>query len=269
MGHIIALSGGVGGAKLAFGLAQILPPEDLTIVVNTGDDFEHLGLPISPDIDTLLYTLARLNDPEKGWGRADETWSFLETMKELGGESWFMLGDRDLALHHFRRMLLNSGLTLTQSVAVIAERLGVRQTVLPMSNEPVRTMVDTEQGQLSFQHYFVRERTEPKVVKVWFEGADQAHLTKELGDVFARTDLDGVVVCPSNPYLSIDPLLSVPGFLDALSETRAPVVAVSPIVGGEAIKGPTAKMMRELGHAGRRGHEGVIHRLERAVDVRI
>ena len=247
MGHIVALSGGVGGAKLAFGLSKVLPPEDLTIIVNTGDDFEHFGLPISPDIDTLLYTLSELNDPGKGWGRADETWSFLETMKALGGEAWFMLGDRDLALHVFRKTLLNAGMTLTEVVAVLAERLGVPQTVLPMSNDPVRTMVDTDQGLLSFQHYFVRERTKPQVKSVSFSGAENASLSAELKQVFARSDLEGVIVCPSNPFLSIDPLLCVPGFQALLEGTRAPVIAVSPIVGGQAIKGPTAKMMEELG----------------------
>ncbi len=247
MGHIIALSGGVGGAKLAFGLSKVLPPEDLSVIVNTGDDFEHFGLPISPDIDTLLYTLSELNDPGKGWGRADETWSFLETMKALGGEAWFMLGDRDLALHVFRKTLLNAGMTLTEAVAVLSERLGVRQTVLPMSNDPVQTMLDTDQGLLSFQHYFVRERTKPKVKSVSFSSSDAATLSTEVRDVFARGDLDGVVVCPSNPFLSIDPLLAVPGFQALLKGTLAPVIAVSPIVGGQAIKGPTAKMMEELG----------------------
>ncbi|MGV6806320.1 MAG: 2-phospho-L-lactate transferase [bacterium] len=247
MAHYLAISGGIGGAKLALGLSEILAPDELTVAINIGDDFELHGLPISPDIDTTLYTLAGLNDLEKGWGRRDETWEFHHTLQSLGREPWFQLGDKDLALHVARQQLLSDGLTLSGAIEELAQSLGVHHRVLPMSDDPVRTVVHTDQGVLPFQHYFVEYRAEPTVQKISFDGAEEAEPSPALAAVFARSDLAGVIICPSNPYLSIDPLLAIPGMVALLDQTQAPVVAVSPIVGGRAIKGPTAKIMSELG----------------------
>ena len=244
---VLALCGGVGGAKLALGLQRIVEPGGLTVVVNTGDDFEHLGLCISPDIDTTLYTLAGLAHPEQGWGRADETWSFMEALERLGGESWFRLGDRDLALHVERTRRLAAGEPLSAIIADFAARLGLATRVLPMTDERVRTWVDTPGGALAFQHYFVKQRTVPRVTQIRFEGAGAARPAAAALEALAREDLAAVVICPSNPYLSIDPILAVAGWREALRATRVPVVAVSPLIAGQAVKGPTAKIMRELG----------------------
>ncbi len=240
---VVALTGGVGGAKLALGLARLLRPEEVAFVVNTGDDFEHLGLPISPDVDTLTYTLANVANQASGWGREGETWRFMATLERLGGETWFRLGDGDLALHMRRKTLLDEGSSLTAATAVIAEHLGVAHRILPMSDDPVRTRVLTPDGPLAFQHYFVRDRCAPTVVGFEFAGAESARVNP----LIPFDDLDAVVICPSNPFVSVDPILAVPGMREALSATGAPIIAVSPIVGGAAIKGPTAKMMRELG----------------------
>ena len=242
MTKILALTGGVGGAKLALGLAQILPPEQLLFAVNTGDDFEHLGLHISPDIDSLTYALAQQNNTETGWGRAGESWNFIETLGSLGGEDWFRLGDKDLALHTVRAQMLRSGASLTEATAHIAQHMGIRHTIAPMSDDPVRTIVHCEQGDLAFQHYFVRERCEPKVSGFSFSGIDQAHLNPLLKSWLS--DCDGVIICPSNPFVSVDPVLQLDGFGEALK--NLPVVAVSPIVGGIALKGPAAKMLQEM-----------------------
>ena len=243
----LALSGGVGGAKLALGLAHAMPPAHLSVIANTGDDFEHLGLTICPDIDTLTYTLAGLNNRETGWGRADETWQFMETLETVGGETWFRLGDRDLALHVERTRRLTTGETLSDVTADICRRLGVAPQVAPMSDDPVRTIVQTPDGPLPFQHYFVREQCRPKVTGFRFDGAEFAHMGPALVAAAASPDLSSVVICPSNPFISIDPILAVPGARAALHAAAAPVIAVSPIIGGRAIKGPTAKMMAELG----------------------
>ena len=240
---VLALTGGVGGAKLALGLANILGPDEVAFVVNTGDDFEHLGLHIAPDMDTLTYTLAGLSNPTVGWGRADETWGFMAALEQLGGEGWFRLGDRDLALHLHRRTLLDAGLGLTAATAQIAARLGVQHQVLPMSDDPVRTQVLTADGPLAFQHYFVRDRCVPVAKGFEFAGAEAATLNPAI----SWQGVQAIVICPSNPFVSVDPILAVPGMREALAASGAPIVAVSPIVGGEAIKGPTAKMMRELG----------------------
>lgn len=240
---LLALTGGVGGAKLALGLAKMLPPGDVVFVVNTGDDFEHLGLHISPDVDTLTYTLAEVADPVAGWGRKDETWRFMDALERLGGETWFRLGDADLALHLHRRTLLDAGSSLTAATAEIARRLGVGHTILPMSDDPVRTRVLTPCGALAFQHYFVRDGCAPKAVGFEFRGADTARVNAAI----PFESIGAVVICPSNPFVSVDPILAVNGMRDALAAAAAPIVAVSPIVGGKAIKGPTAKMMRELG----------------------
>ncbi|MDQ0347552.1 2-phospho-L-lactate transferase [Ancylobacter vacuolatus] len=246
-GQVIALSGGIGGAKLALGLDRVLAPGELTIIANTGDDFRHLGLHISPDIDTLLYTLAGLDDPVKGWGRRDETWTFTRALAELGGEAWFQLGDGDLAIHVERTRRLAAGETLSQVTEALRRRLGIGARIVPMSDEPVATRVHTDEGWLDFQHYFVRRRCEPRVVGLDFAGAGEARMAPEVAAAFADPALRAVILCPSNPYLSVDPILAVPGMRAALAGCAAPVIAVSPIIAGQAVKGPTAKMMAELG----------------------
>ena len=242
---IVALSGGIGGAKLALGLSRLLPPRELTIVGNIGDDFEHFGLYITPDLDTLLYTLGGLDNQELGWGRRDETWSFMETLAALGGETWFRLGDRDLALHIERTRLLRNGEMLSAITANLCDRLGVAQRVLPASDDRVPTRVLTDQGWLGFQHWFVGLRAAPAVRALDFAGAAEARAVPEA--IRAISAADAVVICPSNPFISIEPILAIPGFREALAATRAPVIAVSPIIGGRAVKGPTAKMMMEFG----------------------
>ena len=243
--RVVALTGGIGGAKLALGLASALPAEHTTFVVNTGDDFEHLGFHISPDLDTLVYTLAGEASPESGWGRRGETWQFMAALSELGGEAWFQLGDKDLALHVARREALRAGATLTAVTARLAGQLGVAQAVLPMSDDPVRTVVHTAAGPLPFQHYFVRDRCAPAVTGFAFAGSESARANPRLEAALAAGP-DAIVICPSNPFVSIDPILAVPGLAESLRGAGAPIIAVSPIVGGRAIKGPTAKMMREL-----------------------
>jgi LPPG:FO 2-phospho-L-lactate transferase len=246
---VVALSGGVGGAKLVAGLADRLASEQLTVVVNTGDDFEHLGFPICPDIDSVLYTLANINDPERGWGRRDETWTFMETLGELGGDDWFLLGDRDLALHAVRKQLLQQGASLSLVVKRLAERFGIACSVLPMSDDPVSTVVQTDKGDLAFQHYFVRDRCEPEVRGFVFQNAEAAKPSARFMDALGDERLAGVVICPSNPFVSIDPILALPGVRETLLTLKVPIIAISPIVGGEAIKGPAAKMFKELGFA--------------------
>jgi LPPG:FO 2-phospho-L-lactate transferase len=244
----VALSGGIGGAKLSLGLAHVLG-DRLTVVVNTGDDFEHLGLAISPDVDTTLYTLGGVVNPETGWGRRDETWSFMQAMKALGGPAWFNLGDRDLATHVDRSHRLRSGATLTGITAHLAAKLGVAARVLPMADEPVRTVVETDAGMLAFQEYFVRDQCRPIVRCIRYDGAAAARITPQVMQALSAPNLAGVIICPSNPWLSIDPVLAVPGMRNAIRARGAPVIAVTPIVGGKALKGPTAKIMAELGIA--------------------
>jgi LPPG:FO 2-phospho-L-lactate transferase len=244
---VVALAGGIGGAKLALGLARVLDGTELAVVANTGDDFSHLGLAISPDVDTLLYTLAGLADPLRGWGRRDETWTFMAALEQLGGETWFRLGDGDLAIHVERTWRLAAGETLSAVTDRLRLRLGIAARVLPMSDDPVRTQLETDAGWLDFQDYFVRRRCEPRVRRVEFHGADGAQPSPQVMEALTAGDLRAVVICPSNPLLSIGPMLAVAAIRSALAERRAPVVAVSPIIGGEAVKGPTAKMMRELG----------------------
>ncbi len=246
-GTCVYLSGGVGGAKLALGLAKVLRAPDLLIVANTGDDFEHLGLTICPDIDTLTYTLAGLANHETGWGRAGETSRFMSALEALGGETWFFLGDSDLAIHVERSRRLAAGESLTAITADVGRRLGIECRLVPMTDDPVRTVIETAAGPLAFQHYFVRDRCEPAVTGFRFDGAEGARLHPDVIEALADPSLRGVVIGPSNPLISIDPMFAVPGFVQALRDTMAPVVAVSPIVAGRAIKGPTAKMMRELG----------------------
>ena len=242
----LAITGGVGGAKLCLGFTHVLSSEQLRFVVNTGDDFEHLGLHISPDLDTLTYTLAGLSNPELGWGRQDETWNFIAALAALGGDTWFNLGDADLATHIVRTQMLRAGATLTDVTANLTRNFGIDHQILPVSDDPVRTIVHTEVGSLAFQHYFVRERCQPAVRGFDFDGSGSAQLSAQVQAALDDPDLVGVVICPSNPFVSIDPMLAVPQFAEALRTIKVPVVAVSPIVGGEAIKGPTAKMMQEL-----------------------
>ncbi len=242
---IVALSGGIGGAKLALGLAQVLPAGQLTVVANVGDDFEHLGLAISPDIDTLTYTLAGLDNAELGWGRRDETWSFMESLAALGGETWFRLGDRDLVLHVERTRRLRAGEALSDVTDHVRRRLGVGARILPATDDRVRTRLRTERGWMDFQPWFVGLRAEPAVKELAFAGAERARPLPAVLDAVASAD--AVVICPSNPFISIEPMLAIPGFRAALVGARAPMIAVAPIIGGRAVKGPTAKMMADLG----------------------
>lgn len=243
--RILALAGGVGGAKLCVGLARALPAEDLQIVVNTGDDFWHLGLAISPDIDSVLYALAGLNDAERGWGRAGETWNFMAALEKIGAPSWFRLGDLDLATHVWRTHRLLEAATLSEITAELAQRLGISHRVAPMSDDTVETMVETEHGLLGFQDYFVARQCQPTVRRFHFEGAEEASLSPSFAAALQSPALRAIVLCPSNPFVSIDPIRALAR--QALEDRAAPVVAVSPIVGGQAVKGPAAKMMAELG----------------------
>jgi len=246
-GHILALSGGVGGAKLAAGLAAALPPERLTIAVNTGDDFEHLGLTVCPDIDSVVYALAGLNDTVRGWGTIDETWHTMERLGALGEATWFNLGDRDMAMHIARSWRLRAGESLSLVTERLAGALGIHHAVVPMSDMPVRTQVRTDEGWLDFQHYFVREQCRPAVSEIRFEGTPGAMPSPGLARALARDDLAAVILCPSNPFLSVDPILAVDGVRNVLSSLDVPFVAVSPLVGGQSLKGPLGKLLGELG----------------------
>ena len=245
--NIVALAGGVGGAKLAHGLAQILEPEDLTIIVNTGDDFEHYGLYICPDLDTVCYTLGGLANPETGWGRVDESWNVIENSSKLGGPDWFRLGDRDLGTHLERTRRLKEGQSLSEITREFCKAWGIQHTVLPMSDQPVRTIVETDEGDLAFQEYFVHQRCEPRVRGFRFEGVDRAEAASGANEAIQAAD--AIIICPSNPWVSIDPIRVVIPLTPNLSqrERKIPIVAVSPIIGGETVKGPAAKMYRELG----------------------
>lgn len=236
---IVAFAGGVGGAKLAQGLAQVLQPQDLTVVVNTGDDFEHLGLYICPDLDTVCYTLAGLANSETGWGRAGETWNTIANVEKLGGPAWFRLGDSDIATHLERTRRLKEGNSLSQVTKDFCMAWGIAPTVLPMTNSPVRTMVDSDEGELAFQEYFVHRRCEPRVKGFRFDGANVAEPAPGVREALESSD--AIVFCPSNPWVSIDPILKV------VKEVKKPVIAVSPIIGGKTVKGPAAKMYSELG----------------------
>ena len=245
--RIVALAGGVGGAKLAHGLAQVLPPKDLTIIVNTGDDFEHYGLYICPDLDTVCYTLAGLANTATGWGRVNETWHVIENASKLGGPDWFRLGDQDLGTHLERTRRLNGGQTLTQITKGFCATWGIKHAVLPMSDQPVRTIVETDEGELAFQEYFVHRRCEPRVKGFRFEGVEQAE--PAVGAREALQSADVVIICPSNPWVSIDPILKVISLTSSIIQRKEEktVIAVSPIIDGQTIKGPAAKMYRELG----------------------
>jgi LPPG:FO 2-phospho-L-lactate transferase len=244
--RFVALSGGVGGAKLSLGLARLLG-QRLSLIVNTGDDFEHLGLYVAPDLDTALYTLGDRVNPGTGWGRSNETWTFMRALEELGGPSWFKLGDADLATHVLRSERLRAGWTLTAVSAELARRLGIAVEILPMCDEALRTVLETDAGTLSFQDYFVREQCRPRLRQVRFEGAENAKPTQQVLEALADPALSGIIVCPSNPWLSVAPILAVPGLKRALATAPVPIIAVSPIIAGQAVKGPAAKIMAELG----------------------
>ncbi len=245
--RVLAICGGVGGAKLALGLDRVLPPGDLAILVNTGDDFDHLGLRICPDLDTVMYTLAGVVSKSQGWGREHDARSCLDEIARLGGPTWFQLGDKDLAVHVERTRRLAAGEPLSAVTASFARSFALRSRLLPMSDQAVRTLVDTADGVLEFQEYFVRRRCEPAVRAIRYDGADAAQPLPAALDLLAGGSLEAIVVCPSNPWLSIDPILAMPALRRALQRCSAPVVAVSPLVAGRAIKGPTAKLMQELG----------------------
>jgi LPPG:FO 2-phospho-L-lactate transferase len=245
---ILALAGGVGGARLARGLAAALSPDELTIAVNTGDDFEHLGLLVCPDIDTVCYTLAGINNAAQGWGLEGESWAFMDALGKLGGESWFNLGDRDLATHVLRTDLIGR-YSLSEITTLLAARMGIAHRIVPMTDQRVRTIVDTDEGELPFQHYFVRRRAEPCFRAIGFEGIDEAQPSAGLLAAIEDPALEAIILCPSNPVLSITPILALPGLRDRLAACKVPIVAVSPFIGGQAIKGPAAKIMEEIGIA--------------------
>ena len=249
MGHVLALSGGVGGAKLATGLAAILPPDRLTIAVNTGDDFEHFGLTICPDIDSVVYALSGLNDAERGWGVRDESWRAMEMLGRLGEAQWFNLGDRDMAMHIARSRRLRTGETLSEVTERLAGALGIAHPIVPMSDMPVRTQIEAEAGWIDFQHYFVREQCKPAARAIRFAGAPGATPSLGLERALRRSDLAAIILCPSNPFLSVDPILAVDGIRPMLLDRRVPLIAVSPLVGGKALKGPLAKLLDELGRS--------------------
>jgi LPPG:FO 2-phospho-L-lactate transferase len=242
---IMALAGGVGGARMANGLAACLPPEDLLVVVNVGDDFEHLGLPISPDLDTVCYTLAGLNDRERGWGLAGESWNFMAAIRELGGEDWFNLGDRDLATHILRRTLLETQ-SLSEVTRHICERLGIVHRIVAATDDRLRSIVHSDEGTLAFQDYFVGRRAEPAFRSIDFDGAEAARPSPAFAAALDDPDLEAIILCPSNPVLSIAPILAIGDVRDRLRRSPAPVLAISPFIGGEAIKGPAAKIFNEL-----------------------
>ena len=245
-GGVLALAGGVGGAKLAVGLARILDPDALTIVVNTGDDETFYGLHVSPDIDTVTYSLAGLANPETGWGYVGDTFNALETLKTLGADAWFGLGDHDLALHLRRTDMLRSGMTLSEVTLDLSGQMGVRHPIVPMSDQPVRTIIESTDGEMSFQEYFVHRRSEPEVIGLRFDGADSGSASPMFQT--AMENADAIVFCPSNPFLSVDPILALPGVRDIIAATGVPIVVVSPIIGGRAVKGPAARIFQTFAH---------------------
>ena len=244
---LCVLSGGVGGAKLVLGLSRTLNNEDFMTIVNTGDDFVHLGLKICPDIDTIIYTLAELVDQERGWGLKDESWNFLDKTKLLGGEGWFNLGDKDLATHVHRTQRLAKGEDLASITKSLASSFGVETKLVPMTNDIVSTVVETPGEDLAFQHYFVRDRCLPTVKGFRFEGVKSSVINPLIQEYARANDKSAVLLAPSNPFVSIDPILSVPAMTDELVGMKGPKIAISPIINSKAVKGPAAKMMQELG----------------------
>tara|TARA_B100000287_G_scaffold355796_1_gene346490 strand:+ start:41 stop:1000 length:960 start_codon:yes stop_codon:yes gene_type:complete len=246
-GRILLITGGIGGAKLSVGFSKIYESDLLSFVVNTGDDFDYMGLRICPDIDTLLYSLSDQADQKRGWGLSDETWSCLDSLKRLGCETWFNLGDKDLATHIYRNYLMAKGASLSDITLDIAKQFSINSLIMPMSNDPLHTVLHTDEGSLDFQDYFVRRSCIPVLRSVSFTNFESARPPPVLLDYFAKTPPEVIILCPSNPFLSIDPILNVPGVTQLILDSRAPVLAVSPIVNGESLKGPTAKILTELG----------------------
>ena len=246
-GRILLITGGIGGAKLSVGFSKIYESDLLSFVVNTGDDFDYMGLRICPDIDTLLYSLSDQADQKRGWGLFDETWSCLDSLKRLGCETWFNLGDKDLATHIYRNYLMTRGHSLSDITLDIAKQFSINSLIMPMSNDHLQTVLHTDEGSLDFQDYFVRRRCMPVVRSVSFANVESARPPPVLLDYFAKTPPEVIVLCPSNPFLSIDPILNVPGLTQLILDSRAPVLAISPIVNGNSLKGPTAKICTELG----------------------
>lgn len=242
--RLVALSGGVGGAKLAYGLSRVLAPEQLTILTNTADDFEHLGLWISPDLDSVMYALAELNNTELGWGVKGETWQCMAALARLQSDTWFRLGDQDIATHLLRSQLLRDGKSLTEVTQILFQRLGLPANVLPMCDAKVSTLVDTEQGEMAFQHYFVKHQCQVKVEGFRFQGIEEATLNTLQEQ--ALQNMDALLICPSNPFVSIAPILAVPQLKALISQRQKPIAVVSPIIAGQAVKGPAAKMLQEL-----------------------
>ena len=243
--HVLLLAGGVGGAKLALGLSEVLPAGNLTVIVNTADDFQHLGLHVSPDLDTVMYTLAGIANPETGWGLQGDTLQAMEMVKRCGGPDWFNLGDRDIGTNLMRSYWLRKGLSLTEVTRKLSSALDVKQTILPMTDSPVNTVMECDQGMLPFQEYFVKERWQPIVKAIHFQGAEDSTPSPDVISALERATL--IVIAPSNPLLSIDPILAVPQIRSLIKGHTVPRVAVSPIIGGQAVKGPAAKLMGELG----------------------
>ena len=243
----LALCGGVGGAKLAYGLSRILTSSELDIIVNTGDDFIHHGLSISPDLDTVMYTLANINDVKKGWGIKNETWSFAKTLEKINENTWFQLGDKDLNTHIKRTFLLKQGYCLSDVTNSLCTELNIKHKIYPMSETPVSTIVETSKGKMSFQEYFVKNKCKPQIKDITFKDNFHAKIPSSLEKKLKKDQFLGVIICPSNPYLSIDPLLSINGIKDYLLYTKVPVICVSPIINNNSIKGPTVKIMNELG----------------------
>lgn len=244
---ILCLSGGIGGAKLVLGLSRVVDAGALTVAINTGDDFVHLGLEVWPDFDTTLYTLAGVANPEQGWGRASESWHVMDELRKLGGEDWFNLGDKDIALHLLRAQLRRDGRKSTEIATLLRERLGVAAQITPASDQDVRTIVHTDGGILPFQQYFVGKRAQPVVNSLSYDGASAAALAPVILDVLRDPSLEAIIIAPSNPFLSVGPVLAIAGARDALRAAGVPIIAVTPIIGGAAVKGPTAKIMGELG----------------------
>ena len=246
-GRILLITGGIGGAKLSVGFSKIYESDLLSFVVNTGDDFDYMGLRICPDIDTLLYSLSDQADEKRGWGLFDETWNCLDSLKKFGCETWFNLGDKDLATHIYRNYLMMRGHSLSDITLDIAKQFSINSLIMPMSNELLQTVLHTDEGSLDFQDYFVRRRCMPVVRSVSFANVESARPSAVLLDYFAKTPPEVIVLCPSNPFLSIDPILNVPGLTQLILDSGAPVLAISPIVNGDSLKGPTAKILTELG----------------------
>ena len=245
--RVVVLVGGVGGAKLAYGLSRLLSSVQLTLIGNVGDDLEHFGLRISPDLDTVMYTLAGLANPQTGWGIVGDTWQVVESLQRFGEDAWFRIGDRDVATHLLRTLWLERGLTLTAVTARLLRGLNVAYNLLPVTDDPLATMIDTvDAGTLAFQEYFVRRRWEPAALRIWFRGAEQARMTDAVRN--ALTNADVIIIGPSNPLLSIAPILAVPGVRELIEQRRGACVALSPLIRGKAVKGPADKLMRELGH---------------------